>query len=155
MSDLYYSAPYQLPGAGSAVVGGGGSTHLTGAQTISQARRNLSAPRLGQAEYPDGYLGTVTSRRADRLANSGARTAQRNNNRPTTRGIHKGTRLSAADYQWPADFHPMTGIEHQLRGRRWTATGNPEGTPLRNPTKTPGTEDQPRTDLRSLLPAWR
>ncbi|WP_409238307.1 hypothetical protein [Streptomyces sp. PA5.6] len=161
MSDAFYSTPYQLPGAGSAVVGGG-STRLTGGQAISQARQNLSAPRLGDAEYPDGYLGTITSRRSDRLNNNGSRTTERNHTRPYTRGVHKGSRLGAKDYQWPADFHPMTGIEHQMRGQKWTATGSPEGTHLVNGAKTqqPASSDVDQnaerlTALRSLLPEWR
>lgn len=162
MSDVFYSTPYQLPGAGSAVVGGGGSTRLTGAQAISQARQNLSAPRLGDAEYPDGYLGTLNSRRSDRLNNSGPRTTERNNTRPYTRGVHKGSRLGAKDYQWPTDFNPMTGIEHQMRGQKWTATGSPEGTHLVNAGKTqqPTASDVDQnaerlTALRALLPEWR
>ncbi|MEU7147088.1 hypothetical protein AB0B15_03450 [Streptomyces sp. NPDC045456] len=160
MSDILYSTPYQLPGAGSSVVGGGGSTTITGARDISHARSRLSAPRLGEAEYPDGLLGTVTSRRSDRLANSGPRTAERNNSRPYTRGVHKGSRLSPDDYHWPTDFGPMTGIEHQMRGQRWTAQGSPEGNHLAHEGKYSATPDPEQTAerlqaLRSLLPTWR
>ncbi|MFE9412381.1 hypothetical protein ACFYN0_26835 [Streptomyces sp. NPDC006704] len=157
MSDIFYSTPYQLPGAGSAVVGGGGSTRITGAQAISQARQSMSAPRLGDAEYPDGYLGTLNSRRSDRLANS----TERSNTRPYSRGVHKGSRLAPKDYHWPSDFGPMTGIEYQMRGRKWTATGTPEGTHLVNSGKTHVTPSDPEHNaqrakaLAALLPAWR
>ncbi|MCC3766012.1 hypothetical protein [Streptomyces sp. UNOC14_S4] len=161
MSDILYSTPYQVPGSGGAVYGGGGSTSITGARDISAARSGMAKGRLPEAEYPDGYLGTFTSRRADRLSNESVRTAERNNSRPYLRGVHKGSRLVPSDYEWPVDFHPMTGIEHQRQGRRWTAQGNPENQPLHNPAKSDVSAEAldvnplKRQELRKLLPSWK
>ena len=58
--------------------------------------------RTPNAEYPDGYLGTIPSRRGDRLMDG---LKARMNNRPYTRGIHKGERIDAQDYFWPPEFN--------------------------------------------------
>ncbi|MEU5425130.1 hypothetical protein AB0H73_05925 [Streptomyces olivoreticuli] len=160
MSDILYSTPYQLPSGGNPVYGGGGSTHITGARDIAIARSGMAKGRLPEAEYPDGYIATFTSRRADRLSDQSLRTAERNNTRPYLRGVHKGSRMTPSDYQWPADFNPMTGIAYQQQGRRWTAQGSPE-----QPTPThPGSAAAPTTQdadpakqqaLRKLLPTWK
>src|SRR5262245_14822679 len=51
-----------------------------------------------EATIPDGYLGTVNSRRQDRLLDG---LQARANNRPYTRGVHKGERIDTRDYYWP------------------------------------------------------
>jgi hypothetical protein len=66
--------------------------------------------RTPNAEYPDGYLGTIPSRRGDRLMDG---LKARMNNRPYTRGIHKGTRIDAQDYFWPPEFNLDTALQAQ------------------------------------------
>ena len=61
--------------------------------------------------YPDGYLGTIRTRREDRLLDG---LKQRQNNRPYTRGIHKGERLDQKDYFFPPEFNLWTGLERQM-----------------------------------------
>lgn len=90
----------------SAAVGGGGNL----------ARDQLDAARMGvarvpSAEYPDGYLGNVNSRRGDRLLD-----ALKQNNRSYTRGVHVGERIDASDYFWPPELGPQRGLKNEARG---------------------------------------
>ena len=60
-----------------------------------------SGARTPEANYPDGYLGTIQTRRGDRLLENLQR---RQNERSYTRGVHKGERIDQSDYFWPDDF---------------------------------------------------
>jgi hypothetical protein len=73
-----------------------------------------------EAQYPDGYLGTLNSRRADRLMNN---LIDRSRNRPYTRGVHKGERIDGRDYFWPEEFNPMTGLELEAMGEKYAPPG--------------------------------
>jgi len=73
-----------------------------------------------EAQYPDGYLGTLESRRADRLMNN---LVQRSQQRPFARGVHKGERLDMSDYFWPVEFNPMTGLMMEAAGTKFTPPG--------------------------------
>ena len=65
------------------------------------SRDPLDAKRMAQftpeATYPDGYLGTIRSRRDDRLLND---LKDRQGKRPYQRGVHKGERVDPRDYYW-------------------------------------------------------
>jgi hypothetical protein len=66
------------------------------------ARDPLDAKRMGLAQtpesmYPDGYLGTIRSRRDDRLLDA---LKDRQGKRPYQRGVHKGERVNPSDYFW-------------------------------------------------------
>ena len=76
--------------------------------------------RTPEATYPDGYLGTIPSRRGDRLMDG---LKARTTNRPYTRGIHKGTRIDARDYFWPPEFNLWTGLECQMAGVKFAPPG--------------------------------
>ena len=76
--------------------------------------------RTPEATYPDGYLGTVPSRRGDRLLDG---LKQRTQNRPYTRGVHKGERVDNRDYFWPDEFNLWTGLEYQQAGIRFFPPG--------------------------------
>lgn len=73
-----------------------------------------------EAQYPDGYLGTINTRRQDRLLQG---LKQRTQNKPYTRGVHKGERRDPSDYLWPVEFNLMSGIENELTGRRYVIPG--------------------------------
>lgn len=76
--------------------------------------------RTPEATYPDGYLGTVPSRRGDRLMDGlKSRTA----NRPTTRGIHKGERIDTRDYMWPDEFNLWTALQYEAAGMKFVSPG--------------------------------
>ena len=93
---------------------------------VPVARSELDFLRMGvgrapQAEYPDGYLGTIRSRRDDRgrsadkvLDSLKARTGQRS----YQRGVHRGERIDAADYYYPAGLDNMRGIKRQMKAAK-------------------------------------
>lgn len=122
MANWTYNAPGQ-PGSITSMGAGGGmngsQTNLAGFRSILDAKRAMVGRTPG-AEYPDGYLGSITDRREDKLLQH-----VRNNARSYTRGVHKGSRIEPQDYFWPADFNPMTGLEHQKKGKKWSAQGSP------------------------------
>jgi hypothetical protein len=67
--------------------------------------------RTPEAQYPDGYLGTIHSRRDDRLLDGLKR---RQSAGPAVRGIHKGERLDARDYYWKPGLDPDSGWMNQI-----------------------------------------
>lgn len=73
-----------------------------------------------EAQYPDGYLGTIQTRRGDRLLNS---LKQRQMQRPNSRGIHKGDRIDTSDYFWPPEFHPELGLMLESQGMKYSPPG--------------------------------
>jgi hypothetical protein len=84
------------------------------------ARGDLDAIRIGtgrvpSAEYPDGYLGTIRSRRDDRLLDS---IKNRVGQKSYQRGVHKGERIEGSAYFWSPEFNDMMGIQRQMRGKR-------------------------------------
>jgi hypothetical protein len=85
---------------------------------LDQVRMNWR--RTPEATYPDGYLGTLNTRRGDRLLDG---LKARTTSKPYTRGVHKGERLDQRDYFWPDEFHPLSGIEMQAIGLRWAPPG--------------------------------
>jgi hypothetical protein len=76
--------------------------------------------RTPEATYPDGYLGTVPSRRGDRLMDG---LKARTTNKPNTRGVHKGERLDPRDYHWPAEFNLFTGLQYEAAGIKFFPPG--------------------------------
>lgn len=80
----------------------------------------MSWRRTPEATYPDGYLGTINSRRGDRLMDG---LKARTTNRPNTRGIHKGERIDTRDYMWPEEFNLWTGLECQAAGVKFSPPG--------------------------------
>jgi hypothetical protein len=79
----------------------------------------LGRGRIGEADYPDGYLDNVNSRREDRLASM---VSGRLTDRNYQRGIHRGVKMDPVQYFWPAEFHPDMGITREMRGK-WTPDG--------------------------------
>jgi hypothetical protein len=118
----------QVPQQGSNSVGGGGGaagqgpngTVLAGFRSILDARIAMATGKTPDAQYPDGYLGSVIDRREDKLLQT-----VRNNARSYTRGVHKGSKIAPVDYFWPDDFNMMTVIENRQNGIKWTQPGNP------------------------------
>lgn len=97
-----------------------GTYTATGGTGFVVGRSELDSLRIGEgrvpgAEYPDGYLGTIRSRRDDRLLDS---VKNRENQRSYQRGVHKGERVDPADYLWPHGLDPQRGIRNQARGVR-------------------------------------
>jgi hypothetical protein len=97
-------------------VGGGGTP---------VARSEMDYLRMGvgrepQAEYPDGYLGTIRTRRDDRgRPNSASEQVLngvkiRQNQRGYQRGVHRGERIDPGDYYVPSEFSKDRGIRRQM-----------------------------------------
>lgn len=122
-----------------------------------------------EAAYPDGYLGTITSRRDDRLLGA---LQQRQAERPQQRGVHKGEKINPRDYFWNADMDPNQGLARQSRSQFDQLTGtwiSPRSTPagdlvspLVNDGKVAGAAREVMSvdpavsaRLQSLRPSWR
>jgi hypothetical protein len=111
-----------MPGA---PVQGGGGAGPGAAQVLHfrdpvDAARTMMGQRVPSAEYPDGYLGTINSRRDDRLLN---RLKKSLNERGYQRGVHKGERIDPGDYYWPDEYGPDSGIARQMAAVADTSTG--------------------------------
>ena len=112
-----------------------------------------------EAMYPDGYIGTINSRRQDRLMDG---LKKRTTSKPYTRGIHKGERRDPDDYIWPEEFNPFTGLQLQQQGIKFAppGLGLEIGEKLVNGGKNPDAwrrgEDNPdrSAQLRKLAPPW-
>lgn len=96
---------------------------------VPVARSELDFLRLGvgrapQAEYPDGYLGTIRTRRDDRgRANGTSENVLdslkiRIGQRSYQRGVHKGERIDISDYVYPEGLDNMQGIRRQMASKR-------------------------------------
>jgi len=90
------------------------------------ARSELDFLRIGvgrtpQAEYPDGYLGTIRSRRDDKGRDSYSSDRVLNGlkvrigQRSYQRGIHRGERIDVQDYYYPEGLDNMRGIARQMK----------------------------------------
>lgn len=109
-------------------------------------RDSLDAARIGQgrtpsATYPDGYLGTIRSRRDDRLLDS---LKNRENQRSYQRGVHKGERIDPGDYYWPQGMDPQRGLVAQARGVRQA--------PLMNLAPAPRLVNDGKADIVASVP---
>jgi hypothetical protein len=76
--------------------------------------------RLPSAGYPDGYLGTVRTRREDRLVQHGG---TRQTQRSYERGIHVGARVSPDAYFWTNEVNPQLGLRLQAAGAKFAPQG--------------------------------
>ena len=86
--------------------------------------RRMMYNRTPNAEYPNGYLGTITDRRENRMFDS---LKSRINQRSYQRGVHLGERIDPGDYLWPEEQNPLRGIAavaaqvHQAPSLEWFA----------------------------------
>jgi len=100
-----------------------GDPQPAGFTSLLDMRRSAAgAGRTPYADYPDGYLGNISSRREDRLLQH---VQTRLTQRSYQRGVHKGDRIDPQDYYWNDVVDPEAGIRAQARGQRWTAQGTP------------------------------
>jgi hypothetical protein len=124
------------------------------------ARGDLDAMRIGtgrvpHAEYPDGYLGTIRSRRDDRLLDS---IKNRVNQKAYQRGVHKGERIEPSAYYWSLDFNDQIGIQRQMKAKKVNNSGAivymvPRATPEISLVPAPHLVNDGKSNLQSDSPA--
>lgn len=110
-------------------LGAGGmyATNTTyGGGGVPVARSEMDFLRMGvgrepQAEYPNGYLGTIRSRRDDRGRPSSTSdkvldgVKNRVGQRSYQRGVHRGERIDPSDYYYPSGLEADRGIKRQMK----------------------------------------
>lgn len=116
-----YLAPSGVGQPGTVNQGGGGGALLSGYRSIADARRSAATPRIPQAEYPDGFLGNINSRREDRLLGA---VQSRLTQRSYQRGVHKGERIDPQDYFWNDQVNPQAALVAEAKGLKWTQVGS-------------------------------
>src|ERR1044071_717359 len=152
--NISYSPPMNVPLPGAAsVYGQGGGYLVVGARDIMDAKRMMQGGRVPTAEYPDGYLGTINSRREDRLLD---RIGNRATQRSYQRGVHKGERIDPADYYWTDQVNPAVALAYERRGKKWTQRGSYIGSKLVDDGKNlggdPGVTTPERFATNSMVP---
>jgi len=155
-----WNNPAEPPGIGTSLAYGPSPTFRNSKDQM------LSGYRTGpDSQYPDGYLGTMSSnRRQDKVLG----TLSRMNARQYSRGVHKGERINAGDYMWPQEFNKWTALEYQAQGLKFAPVGaepvrltndgkvGPRGIPTSQPDQDAATVDpNRRAMLKSLVPSWR
>jgi hypothetical protein len=141
-------------------LGGGGfyGYNNQGGAGTPIARSDLDSIRIGtgrvpSAEYPDGYLGTIRSRRDDRLLDS---IKNKVNQKAYQRGVHKGERIEPSMYYWSQDFSDQSGIKRQMKAKYDPASGMfriPRSAPLTNLVPAPHLVNDGKANMRSDSPA--
>lgn len=116
------------------------------ARNPMDAARSAFYERTPDAQYPDGYLGTMESRR-QRLYKEGL---PRRSHGVADRGVHVGEAVGGNTYFWPDEFGPMSAIESQMRGERFVPMGVviAAGEPVNVPSI--GNDEM----LRAAAPSW-
>jgi len=95
-------------------VGSGGDPAAapSGQSALDRARRG--ANRLGEADWPAGYLGTYQSKQEGKGNPAEALLRNRLGERAYQRGIHRDTKQPMTAYYWSNDFNPDSGITNQM-----------------------------------------
>jgi hypothetical protein len=150
---------------------------------VPVARSELDFLRIGvgrqpSAEYPDGYLGTIRTRRDDRGRPSSVSdkvlkgVKSRVGQRAYQRGVHRGERIDQSDYYYPEGLEPDRGIQRQMKasynGNVYLSKRNSEDQKLVPAPHLPndgkanlrstsiGEINKIRSSqLKSLVPSWR
>jgi hypothetical protein len=100
---------------GGTTTGGGGNAGVVQYRSPLDAARAAQG-QIGQAQYPDGYLGTITNRREDRLLE---KIQEKLTDRSYQRGVHKGAKIAPTDYFWDKNgVDPDSGLKKEFGARR-------------------------------------
>jgi len=154
--------PYNYGAPGNANTAGGGGGMGPYFRDAMDARRS-AWNRTPEAMYPDGYLGTINSRRGDRLLDN---LKTRQNQRSYVRGVHKGEVIDPSDYFFPGPLQPTDGIQRQEAAvpfdTMWLNQRNapkynllPQYTPKQTAMQGATSGIGRTTQLRRLAPPWR
>jgi hypothetical protein len=109
MSDFWINNFPGGVGQPSAPAYGGGSTDMMAARDPLDAKRQAAGFAPG-ASYPDGYLGTITSRQEDKTL---AVLQGRLTSTSYQRGVHAGSLQPQRAYFWSSELSPTSGLERQ------------------------------------------
>jgi hypothetical protein len=116
---------------------GGGGTPVVPRSGMDFMRMGVG--RAPQAEYPDGYLGTIRSRRDDKgkpyaISDTVLDSLKnRQNQRAYQRGVHKGERIDPASYMWPENLEP----DRRLKPKQYKLVDNDGGLVMMNKRNAP------------------
>jgi hypothetical protein len=156
-----WNTPEQAPGVGTQVTFGPEPFFRNSKDQLLTGFRTAV-----DAQYPDGYLGTMSAnRRQDKVLG----TLSRMNARQYSRGVHKGERINTGDYFWPEEFGKYTGIQLEAAGLKFAPPGaepvrltndgkvGPRGIPRSIDDGEQASQISPemRSRLKSLAPRWR
>lgn len=154
-----WNNPAEPPGIGTSVAFGNAPVFRNNKDRLLSGYRNSP-----DAQYPDGYLGTMSSnRRQDKVLG----TLRRMNARQYSRGVHKGERINAGDYLWPDEFNKWTALQLQEKGLKFAPPGAepvrlmrdgnyvPRGIPRNQENIQNQSSPERRAKLKVLAPAWR
>lgn len=152
----------------------GGYGGTTGSNRSDLDFKRIGVGRIPSAEYPDGYLGTLTTRRRDdRLLDSLKNNV---NKKAYQRGVHKGERIEPGGYYWPLELQPTRGLSRQMNAKMDTSNGvvvyrSARNSPVVELTPAPHLVNDGKADVRvnepgqinvkrasqlsSMRPAWR
>lgn len=119
---------------GANVYGAGGDPMAPAGGASRLDKLRMGANQLPDAQYPDGYLGTVQNRYSGKK-DPQAILQTRLNDRSYQRGVHKDVKMPSSAYLWPSDFDPQSGLRAEARGKltpdgtimvpKYTPPGNP------------------------------
>jgi hypothetical protein len=90
---------------------GGGGTDVLSARDPLDAKR-VAAGFAPGASYPDGYLGTITTRQEDKTM---AVLQGRLTSTSYQRGVHAGSLQPHQAYFWTEDVNPTAGLQRQAQ----------------------------------------
>ena len=157
-----YLPPYNFGAPGNAnTVGGGGGMGPYFRDALDAKRSAYN--QTPESMWPDGYLGTINTRRGDRLLDS---LKNRQNQRSYVRGVHKGERIDPADYYFPKALQPDRGVRRQMEAMpvdtMWLSERNapeldlvPQWSPRQQSMMGAEPGIGRTTQLRKLAPPWR
>lgn len=146
----------------------GAYTTTGGNGTPVVPRSNLDYQRLGigrvpEAEYPDGYLGTIRSRRDDKGKPYAVSDTvldslkNRTNQRAYQRGVHKGERIDPGQYMWPENLRPDRRVKQNLysmvENEGAVTMTIPRYTPNQNLAPAPKLVNDGKANISSNVPA--
>jgi hypothetical protein len=139
---------------------GGGGTPVVPRSEMDFLR--IGVGRAPQAEYPDGYLGTIRSRRDDKGKPYAVSDTvldslkNRQNQRAYQRGVHRGERIDPAQYLWPENLQPdrRLNVKPKLVDNDGSLTMNvPRYTPAATLAPAPHLVNDGKSNISASVPA--
>lgn len=128
MSNWYVNTQPGPPFPGGTAYGGGGAVQYRNPLDAERAAKGV----MPHAQYPDGYLGTITDRQGDKLLQA---VQNRLTERSYQRGVHKGEKIASSDYFWDRRVvDPDSRLKKEISAQqykgmhyvqRYAPTGNP------------------------------